>query len=115
MEISYFDKLRLLVKTAQEYSTLELSAFIQKCLMDSGFDVQMMNNVYIEEDVNFPNVYGCYKKQDLYISYVTNEKCEKLIREHENAGDFMLGFVRTAPNSTRYNEYTNVHMECDSF
>ena len=50
-----------------------------------------------------------------YISYVTNEKCEKLIREHENAGDFMLGFVRTAPNSTRYNEYTDVHMECDSF
>jgi hypothetical protein len=102
MEMSYYDKLRQISTVVEKYKNLELADFIRMTLIECGFDETLMNNVYIGEDVNYPNSFGCYKEDDKIIAYFLNDQGAKRIKEYRNMTEFMIMFVRTAPLSEKY-------------
>ena len=82
---------------------MELSYWDRITLLECGFEENIMYNVYINEIVNYPNAFGCYKTNDIITAYFINERGDRIIEEYRDFSDFMLMFVRTAPNSSKYN------------
>lgn len=99
---SYWESLKKIVEVSEKYKKLELIDFIRMTLLECGFDDNMMYNVYINEDVSYPEAFGCYKKDDKIVAYFINSFGEKRIKEYTNYADFMLMFVRTAKVSSKY-------------
>ena len=102
MEMSYYDKLRKISTVVEKYKNLELVDFIRMSLIECGLDEALMNNVYIGEDVNYPNSFGCYRAEDKITAYFVNDQGSKRIKEYLNMAEFMIMFVRTAPLSEKY-------------
>ena len=86
----------------KKYKDLELADFIRMSLTDCGFDEALMNKVYIGEDVNYPNSFGCYRAGDKIIAYFVNDQGSKRVKEYLDMAEFMTMFVRTAPLSEKY-------------
>lgn len=108
MAVSYWDKLKKLGEATEKYKHLDLENSIRMTLLECGFDVEMMNHVYINELVERPNVFGCYADNKKIVAYFINERGLKIVKEYENLSDFMLMFIRTAPNSGKYDERNEV-------
>ena len=102
---TYWDKLTKLKEAVELYKSMDFVDFIMQSLSYSGFDLRMMDNVYINEICIFPDTYGCYKEGDTVYSYVVNERGQKQIESYtqDKLMEFMLSFVRTAPNMRRHN------------
>ena len=107
MADSYWDKIDKLIEVADKNSYMDLKDFISTSLSASGFDVEMMNNVYINEVVNYPDVFGVYQEDNKLFSYVNNSYGEKKINEYDTPANFMVAFVLTAPNMKKYGESNN--------
>ena len=104
MEKSYNDKIKLLMENAKKYENFPLADFIRNTLLESGFSADVMENVYIDEIVNYPEIFGCYKNGDKIVTYSTNSHGEKFIKEYDDSAKFMLVFLRTANISQKYPE-----------
>lgn len=102
MNGSYWDSLKKIMIVSEKYKNLELNEFIRMTLLECGFDETIMNNVYINEDVNFPDTFGCYKDGNKIIAYFNNSLGEKRIKKYDNYAEFMLMFVRTACMCSKY-------------
>lgn len=88
---------------AEKYKHLDFEDFIRKTLTESGYDEKMMDNVYINENVDRPSVFGCYKNDDgKIIAYFTNERSMKITREYDDPVDFMKMFISTASLCSKY-------------
>ena len=102
MKDNYWDSLKKIMIVSEKYKNLELSEFIRMTLIECGFDEMIMDNVYIGEDVNFPDVFGCYKEGNKIVAYFNNSLGEKRIKVYDNYAEFMLMFVRTASMCSKY-------------
>lgn len=105
MGMTYFDKLRSLRNVTEKYKNLDLENFIRMTLKNSGFDENMMSNVYIDEIVNCPNAFGCYKDNNDIVAYFTNDFGQSMERRYSDPAEFMVMFIRTAPLSEKYDSY----------
>ena len=98
----YWSKIDKLAEEAKNHSYLDINNFISMTLSESGFYLSMMDNVYIVEIVDYPDVFGCYEKNGKLFSYVVNSYGEKSVREYDDPVNFMLAFVSTAPNVKKF-------------
>ena len=101
METSYFEKLRKASELSKMYSDLDLEIMIRKVLTESGFDIKLMDHVYINEHVDVPDAFGCYKCENKITAYFTNSRGDKRVKEYTDPSEFMIMFTRTALNSTK--------------
>lgn len=92
------EKLRNLVEIARKYRYLDLKNFISMSLSTAGYDLSMMDNVYIDEIVKYPGVFGVYDKEEKMYSYACNDRAEIVTKEYTDPGEFMAMFVQTAPH-----------------
>ena len=102
MEKSYNDKIKLLIENSKKYENFPLVDFIRNTLLESGFSDSIMDNAYIDEIVNYPEIFGCYKDGDKLFTYSTNSHGEKFVKEYDDSAKFMLVFLRTASISSKY-------------
>lgn len=102
MKNNYWDSLNKIMIVSEKYKNLELKEFIRMTLIEAGFDETILDNVYIDEDVNFPDVFGCYKEGNKIVAYFNNSLGEKRIKVYDNYAEFMLMFVRTASMCSKY-------------
>ena len=89
-------------EAVSKYKKLPLYEFIQAVFMECGYDLNRLDNVYIGELVQMPNVWGCLKKGETYITYFTNERAQIAYQSYDDASKFMDVFVS---NSMIYNKY----------
>ena len=85
---------------------LDLKIRIKSVLEECGIDTDVVNNVYIGEDVNLPDAFGCYLSEGKIVAYFTNNKAIKITREYEDFPAFMWMFVQEAPKSSLYQNYS---------
>ena len=97
---NYWNKFKKLKEAVDKYKNLEFLEFIRQSLLYSGFDLDMIDNVYINEECNLPDSYGCFKDGETVFSYVINDSGQKQIKSYtsEQLKDFMISIVMTAPN-----------------
>jgi len=76
-----------------KYKELEFEKFIENVLIDLGLNTDRMDNVYINEVVRYPDVYGFLKKDGKYISYATNDRYEFMTHTYDSPYAFMTNFL----------------------
>ena len=85
---------------------LDLKIRIKSVLEECGIDTDVVNNVYIGEDVHLPDAFGCYLSEGKIVAYFTNDKAIKITLEYEDFPAFMWMFVQEAPKSSLYQNYS---------
>lgn len=79
---------------SQTYSSLPLKDFIKSVLVECGYDLGRMDNVYVDEYVTgFPNIWGCMKKDGKLITYFTNDRAEKFEKNYDDPYEFICAFL----------------------
>ncbi len=101
-------KLKKIYEIAKDYRYLDLKNFISMSLAAADYDLSMMDNVYFDEIVELPGVFGVYEKDDKLFCYYTNERAQMTTKQYDDPGLFMAMFVQTAPYSTKYISNSNV-------
>ena len=101
-------KLKKIYEIAKDYRYLDLKNFISMSLAAADYDLSMMDNVYFDEIVELPDVFGVYEKDDKLFCYYTNERAQMTTKQYDDPGLFMAMFVQTAPYSTKYISNSNV-------
>lgn len=86
----------------EKYKNLELRQFLENVLKDIGYDAKRVDNVYINELVELPNVWGCLKRDRKYITYATDYKSVVSINVYVDPYDFFSEFFIESSNYCKY-------------
>lgn len=100
---AFEQEIERLKQTVKKYQSLPLQDFLQKSLVESGYDAQKrLNNVYIDEIVSFPNIFGCFKRNDVFVTYATDYSGKALEKTYSDAYLFFRVFLQ---NSSFFSKY----------
>lgn len=91
-----------ILEASNKYCNLDLKNFIKNVFLECGYDLKRMDNVYIDELVEAPNVWGCLKKGDEFITYYTFENAILNYKVYKNPNDFIWSFLT---NCNVYSKY----------
>ena len=102
--IDYTKVIEKQMKAANKYKHLPLKEFIECSLVECGKNVDRMNNVYIDEFVELPDVWGCFKRGDEFVTYYTNERAQVFYKTFDDAAKFFVDFVFNSAYPQKYED-----------
>ena len=104
---NYEEQIQKMKQVVEKYKNLPLKLFLENTLKDTNYDLKRLNNVYIDEFVEFPNVWGCLKRDNKYITYSTNERAEVISKTYDDSYLFFRVFLQNSSFNNKYDAEIN--------
>ncbi len=98
----YEQEIEKLKQIVEKYQSLPLKDFLKKTLAESGYAPERLNNVYIDEIVSFPDVFGCFKRNGEFATYATDYKGEAIVKTYSDAYLFFRVFLQNSSFNNKY-------------